>query len=300
MTQRPYTKPAKTFAEQVVLLRSRGMEIEDEKEAEFYLSHLNYYRLTAYWLPFEQDLITHQFKCGTTFTQVINLYVFDRELRLLLLDAIERVEVSIRTRWAYELGHRHGAHAYLEEKLAYKPSRWQSNLDSLRDEVRRSKEIFIDHFKKNYVEPLPPVWAVCEVMSLGLLSRWYANLGPMKTRRAIAASYGLDERVLESWLHHLSLIRNVCAHHSRLWNRKFSQMPQLPKRPIELGRQMRPGSMKVFNALVMLIYLMDQISPRHRWRSCVVDLIDKHQIDAAHMGAPEGWREMSLWQEKSQ
>jgi abortive infection bacteriophage resistance protein len=154
-----YEKPPKTFDEQIDLLLSRGMVIEDRQAAHHYLSHLNYYRLTAYWLPFEADHASHTFHPDTNFNAVLNLYVFDRELRLLLLDAIERVEVSLRTQWAYHLAHDYGAHAYLHSAIARKPDWWQSNLDSLHGEIERADEEFIKHYKRTYTDPpTPPIW----------------------------------------------------------------------------------------------------------------------------------------------
>lgn len=116
--KRPFTKSAITYAQQVALLQQRGMVIDDPAEAEFYLQHLNYYRLSAYWLPFEIDHASHTFRPGTRFAEVLNIYIFDRELRLLLLDAIERIEVSVRGQWAYQIAHRHGSHAHLDPELA--------------------------------------------------------------------------------------------------------------------------------------------------------------------------------------
>lgn len=229
MSKRPFGKVATSHADQVILLQQRGMIVDNQAEAELYLQHLNYYRLSAYWLPFEADHATHTFRPGTRFTDVLNLYIFDRELRLLVLDAIERIEVSVRSQWAYQLAHLHGPHAHLNSALARKPHFWRSNIDQLTEEVDRSEEAFIKHLKSTYSDRLPPIWAACEVMSLGLLSRWYNNLKPMPTRRAIAATYRIDEKVLESWLRHLSLIRNTCAHHSRLWNREFTITPLLPR-----------------------------------------------------------------------
>lgn len=297
MSKRPYTKPAITFTEQVDLLRARGMVVDDQTEAEFYLRHLNYYRLGAYWLPFEEDHDSHLFKPGTHFKQVLNLYIFDRELRLLVLDALERLEVSVRTQWAYELGHRHGAHAHLEPAIAYRQDRWLTNLEALEKEVRRSDEVFIRHFTATYSEALPPVWAVCEVMSLGLLSRWYANIKPMSTRTAIASVYGLDQRVLESWLHHLTLVRNACAHHSRLWNREFAVAPMLPQRPSGLAAQFQAGSRKPYNSLLILLHCMDCIAPHHHWRRRLIGLIDQHAIPVAAMGFPADWKSKALWKE---
>ncbi|MGC4367697.1 Abi family protein [Hydrogenophaga sp. R2] len=298
--KRPFGKPATTHAQQVALLQQRGMVVDDPAAAEFHLQHLNYYRLGAYWLPFEADHATHSFRPGTRFADVLNLYVFDRELRLLVLDAIERVEVSVRSQWACQMAHRHGPHAHLDAALAFNSHHWQTNLNKLTDEVDRSDEVFIKHLKATYSEALPPVWAVCEVMSLGLLSRWYSNLRPMHTRSAIAAAYGVDQKVLESWLHHLSLVRNTCAHHSRLWNRDFTVTPKLPhSKPAGLAAQCQAGSRKLYNALVILLHCMDVIAPQNHWRARLKDLIARHAVPVAPMDFPAGWKQLAIWQEKT-
>jgi abortive infection bacteriophage resistance protein len=291
-----FSKPALTYAEQLARLEKRGMVIADRARAEFYLAHLNYYRLVGYWLPFELDHTTHEFRPGTTFEDVLNLYVFDRELRLLVLDAIERVEVSVRSRWAYELAHAHGPHGYLDAALAADSDRYDRNLESLQEEVRRSDEAFIRHFRDRYAEALPPVWAVCEVMSLGQLSKWFSNLRPMKTRAAIASGFRLDERTLQSWLHHLSYVRNVCAHHSRLWDREFRITPAIPKtKPAALAAQLVLGSRRSYNTLTILLYLLNLISPAHQWRSRLIALIDAHAVDHSRMGFPGNWQSFALW-----
>lgn len=291
-----FSKPPITYADQVALLQRRGMIVDSPREAAFYLQHLNYYRLGAYWLPFEADHSSHRFHPGTRFTDVLNLYLFDRRLRLLVLDAIERFEVSVRGQWAYQVSHRHGPHAHLDPSLAFRRDFWRKNMDSLTDEVRRSDEAFIRHFRNTYPEPLPPVWAVCEVMSLGLLSRWYDNLKPMPTRRAIADVYGLDERALRSWLHHLTHLRNVCAHHSRLWNREFTIIPELPRRkPASLSSQLNRGSRKVYNSLVLLLHVMDVVAPNHRWRDHLKDLLSRHGVDVSVMGFPPDWQQLLIW-----
>ncbi len=298
MNKEPFPKKALTYSEQVALLRSRGMVVDDDAETEFYLRHLNYYRLSAYWLPFEEDHSTHRFLPGTNFRQVLDRYVFDRELRLLVLDAMERLEVSVRTQWAYALGHMHGAHAHLDPAIAFRRDRWESNLQSLESEVERSDEIFIRHLTEKYAEDLPPVWAVCEVMSLGQLSRWYANLKPMSTRTAIASVYGLDQFVLQSWLHYLTLVRNVCAHHSRLWNREFSVTPKIPQKNRPLASHFLPQSRRPYNALLMLLHCMDRVAPKHHWRRRLRSLLDKHSVPMSEMGAPANWSSLPLWQEK--
>lgn len=293
-----FVKHPKTFEEQLALLRSRGMLIDDDIKSIHCLSHLNYYRLTAYWLPFETDHTNHIFQTGTRLDTVLNLYAFDRELRLVLLDAIERVEVSLRTQWAYHMAHSHGSHAFMDPSLSEKTDRWQRDMDSLREELERSDEVFIQHYKRTYDDPaFPPIWVVCEVMSLGLLSRWFTNLKPMSVRRNIAKTYELDDRVLQSFLRHLTYIRNLCAHHSRLWNRRFTVTMELPRtKPSALVADFHHvENRKIYNTLVMLAWMMDRISPVNHWKIRLLELIQRHDIDSQAMGFPINYPERSVW-----
>ncbi len=143
------------------------MVIDDALLAEHYLSHINYYRLAAYWLPFEASHSRHVFHTGVRFEQVLEWYVFDREFRLLVLDAIERIEVSVRTQFAYQLAHRHGAHPHLNAGLFKQDWDYAKNHHQLQNDVKKSKET------------LPPIWASVEIMTLGQLSNWYAHLSSM-------------------------------------------------------------------------------------------------------------------------
>lgn len=292
-----FHKSPKTIDEQIELLRSRGMIIPDLAEAQHYLAHLNYYRISSYWLPFEDNNNTHHFHKNTNFKAVLNLYIFDRELRLLVLDAIEQVEVSWRTQWAYEMSQVYGSHCYMNETLARNKQHWQNNFNDLEKEVKRSQEIFIKHYQNKYNDPpLPPIWAVCEVMSMGLLSRWYKNLKPMSVRKAIARKYQLDNKVLESFMHHLTEVRNVCAHHSRLWNRKFTVTTKLANSPSDLANSLNISQNRyLYNSLVILIWLLNIISPHHSWREKLFHLIDQHQIDLKQMGFPHNYLQYPLW-----
>lgn len=294
--KRAFSKPAISYEQQVTLLQSRGMRIDDSAKASFYLKHLNYYRLGAYWLPFEADHAAHRFRPGTHFDQVLDLYIFDLELRLLMLDAIERLEVSVRTQWAYHVAHRHGPHAHLDQTI-WHPRFWQVNIEKLREEVDRSDETFVRHLKNTYSEALPPIWAACEVMSLGNLSRWYAALQPMATRSAIASTFDLDERTLQSLLHHLAQVRNVCAHHCRLWNREFVvTLPRLKGKPARLVKEFQPGSRKLYNTLILLLHCLDVISPEHTWRQRVMGLINNHGVSVNDMGFPADWPSRPIWE----
>lgn len=292
-----FLKPAASLDGQIRILRERGMQIEHPDLARHYLQHLNYYRLTAYWLPLEEDHQTHQFKPGTCFEDALNLYSFDRALRLHLLDAIERVEISVRTQWAYYLAHTYGPHAHLDPAHSAKPGWHASNLSVLEKELTRSDETFIKHYNTKYTTPpTPPIWSICEVMSLGLLSRWITQLRP-SDRSPIARVYGLDQRVFKAFLRHLTYVRNVCAHHSRMWNRNLTITMELPrKKPYGLQPSFNTDSpRKIYNTLVMLLYLMDQISPGHRWRQRLFNLLDEHTIEPERMGFPADFRDLDIW-----
>nr|VFK11249.1 MAG: Abortive infection bacteriophage resistance protein [Candidatus Kentron sp. LPFa] len=295
-----FGKAPTSFDQQVDRLMDRGMVIPDRNTVIRYLSHLNYYRLTAYWLPFEADHETHRFFPETRFSDVLDLYIFDRELRLLILDAIERVEVSVRTGFSYHSSQRHGSHPHLKPELFFDKGKYRENLAKLKDEVNRSQrsgEKFVRHFREKYDEPLPPIWAAVELMSFGQLSKWYGNLKSRTDRKAIAEPYGLDEKCLRSFLHHLSVIRNLCAHHSRLWNRELTVIFRLPGRPAELASGLNPnpeGKRRLYNTLVMLVYLMDIVSPGHHWDHRLASLFDRHGIDFDRMGFPKVSSEYSI------
>lgn len=300
-----FKKPAITFEQQVDLLISRGMTVEDRTSAIHYLSHINYYRLEAYWLPFEISRSPHAFAPSTSFNTVLNNYLFDREFRLHLLDAIERIEVSFRTQWAYHISCEFGAHGYLENSKGMRKDerRFLNDVKELQDHVQRSDEVFIKHFRDTYDESLPPAWVSCEVMSLGLLSRFYSNLRANQVRRNIAVAYHVDEGFLEGFLEHITYVRNVCAHHSRLWNRHLTKKMPLPKgKPAGLKDNIyidasNKTEHKIYNTLVVVQHLMTVISPDSLWAIRLAHLIEKYSIDANRMGFPQGWQVLPLWQQ---
>lgn len=301
----PYLKPPITFSEQVQKLQARNLDVPDVAKAEFYLGQINYYRLTAYCLPFQQDVDTHHFIDGVSFDDILNLYIFDRELRLLVMDAIERVEVSLRTQFAYHLSHNHNtAHPHLKSELFADAVTYANSLHNLEKEIKRSKdkEDFIRHFVEKYNDSLPPIWAVVELLTMGQLSRWFANIKHRYDRQAISRTYGLDEKIMASFFAHLSLVRNHAAHHGRLWNREFAKIPMLPRKANiqltdslmihpEYERQLR----KLYNTFVILAYLMGQICGENRWRDRLLKLIGDHAIDVSKMGFPDDWQQRPLW-----
>lgn len=297
-----YPKPALSIEDQIAKLRSYGMAFGDAERAAHYLRELNYYRLSGYRLRYESNHATHALQTGTTFEQVLDDYMFDRELKLLVLDAVERLEVSVRTHWAHQLGLRHNnAHAHLDSTLFKQRSQQWSHpaaVAALIGDVERSREIFIRHLRTTYDELLPPIWAAVEVMTLGQISRWFSNLRHAADRNAIAKGYGLDEALLASFLHHVSIVRNICAHHGRLWDRDIPFKAALPtKHPDALVKSLNkyaPG--QIYNTLTILAWVLGRISPNQTWASRVARHVDSHPGAAAAMGYPADYRTRPIWQ----
>ena len=296
-----FTKPPLDIPEQIALLKNRGMSFADEARASRVLSHVNYYRLRAYWLPFEKvgnaqtNQENHMFVDGTDFDSVYSLYVFDRNLRVLLLEAIERVEIALRTHWAQVLAEKYGAHAYMQQDIFHKQGIYDNCLASLDEELSRSKETFVKHYQSKYKNPTrPPIWAVCELLTLGGLSKWIENINKRQDRQAIALRLNLDEVVVRAFAHHLTHVRNICAHHGRVWNRKFTLIMTLPNRPFELSSQFnkdKHDERKVYNTLVMLCWCIKTINPQTTWPARVKALLlTRSEHDLKAMGAVVGWQ----------
>ncbi len=296
-----FTKPSLSIADQIALLEERGMVIPDRAKAEHYLRHVSYYRLRAYWLPFEQPSSVngdHMFKAGTSIEDALALYVFDRQLRLLVMDAIERIEVSLRGSWAHHLAMTNGPHGYLDPNLYDRPDRYAQAVTGLLEEIARSKDTFIVHYKNKYDDPKhPPVWMTAEVMSLGQLSKWLGNLKLRADRQTIAKPYGLDEKILMSLAHHLTYVRNICAHHGRLWNKQFTVTMTIPNAPAALKLAMNAGATrKLYNTLAVIGYLIGIVAPGTEWRRHLVELIATcPKADPPAMGFPANWQALPAW-----
>lgn len=292
-------KPALSLDEQIALLRRRGIRIGDETRALHYLGHLNYYRLRGYWMGFEVAPVNGEqpFRPGTDFDDVIALYDFDRRLRLEINDAVERVEVSLRTRWAYVLGLKAGPTAHRDASLF--DAHHSALLRKVESLFTERNEVFLRRYLDRGEEP--PIWALCEVLSLGDLSKWLRSLKHHADRQAIADAYGLHETPFSSFVEHLAYVRNVCAHHARLWNRHMVVATlRLPKKPAELVAQLQCHAdrfQRLYNTLVLLAFLLRTISPDSIWRQRLRRLVEERPDLWDAMGFPDDWQAFDLWQE---
>jgi abortive infection bacteriophage resistance protein len=293
-----YEKPPLTFEQQADLLISRGL-IADRDVLISRLRAVNYYRLSGYLYTFrESDTV---FKAGTTLDKVWHHYIFDRQLRMIVMDGIERVEVAVRTQLAYLFAHSCGPFAY--SNPANLPGLWPEAharwLDDLKQETDRSTETFIKHFQEQYGDShsMLPLWMLVEVMSFGKTLTFYKGVH-RDMRRDVAAQYGVPDTVLYSWLTSLNAIRNICAHHGRLWNRVLGYKPKLPNQrkypewyePVVIPQE------RVFVILTILRYLLKLVAPTTRWEERLRSLLaNNSDISRSAMGFPDNWNESSLW-----
>jgi len=295
-----YTKKALSIEQQIALLKSRGLIIDDIQNARHYLSQISYYRLRAYTYPFQNnDNQNHKFIKKLTFSDIIDLYIFDRKLRLFIFDAIEKIEIALRTKIIYEFSLSYGSHWYEDEKLYRNSHFFQKNLESIRKEIDRSNERFIEHYKKKYSEPeYPPSWMSIEVISIGSLSKLYSNLKSGKEKKRIAKSLGLPNHIfLESWMHSFASLRNFCAHHSRVWNRRFTIKPKLPNdTTYDFIKNKSLNINKLYAQLCCIKYVIQIIDPSNKFSTDLKELLGTSSlIDIKEMGFPPDWEDEKIW-----
>jgi abortive infection bacteriophage resistance protein len=294
-----YTKPPLTFEEQADLIISRGLKADRDRLIRR-LKNVNYYRLSAYLYPF-RITGSDNFQEKTTLDLVWKYYTFDRQLRLIVMDAIERVEISVRTQLIYNFAHRHGTFGFTDAKNLplLDEVRFQKWLEDMREETKRSHETFLDHFKDKYGDhhKLPPLWMLGEVMSFGKMLTLFNGVDD-ELRRIIARQYGLEDKVLQSWLGALNVVRNICAHHGRLWNRELGFKPMIP-RPNKYPQWQNPVKIpnnRLFGILTILEYMRKRTASTSHWCERLKALFACYpEIPLKCMGFPANWEESPIW-----
>lgn len=326
-----YTKPWRSYQEQLDQLAARGLGVTDRALALDYLERIGYYRLSGYWYPFRQrsgpvallssgggrpakaktrveTLILDEFKPGATFENAVDLYVFDKKLRLLVMDALERIEIALRVDISHVLGGL-DRFAYLRPELFHenfslhldpeagvtKHHAWLAKHAQL---ISRSREEFVRHNREKYGLPLA-IWVACEVWDFGTMSTLYNGMREAE-QDAISLQYGITNgRVFASWLRSLNYLRNVCAHHSRLWNRNIVDQPKLPAATevpwIALFEADAHARARCYLLLCLARHILRVVNPRSTWpermKAHLQEFPDLRHLglNLGGMGVPAGW-----------
>jgi abortive infection bacteriophage resistance protein len=295
-----YNKPPVSIPNQIAKLKQRGLQIADENLASRYLANISYYRLRAYTYPYQDNSIeNHPFVGKVSLQDIIELYTFDRKLRLLVFDAVEKIEIALRTQIIYQWSLANGSHWHLDQSLYKDRTKFIRHLNSLQKEIRRSNETFIEHYKKKYSNPSePPCWMSLEVTSIGLLSLLFQNLKSCPEKKAVTHHFGLlGINVLENWMHNFCNIRNICAHHGRLWNRRIPipiAIPNKTKADFIQNKEVYPY--KLYASLAAMVYVISIIAPESTFKKSLIVLLKTCPTgQLKEMGFPKKWEDEKFW-----
>jgi len=315
----PYTKPHLSFNDQLALLVDRGLVVTDPLKAVHHLKRIGYGRLALYWQPFQKFVADpsspnhfirkEKFQNGAEFRHAVDLYLFDKQLRLLFLDVIERIEVALRVDLAHALGKRdpwahrdpvfldaHRANQALQDGT--KHSNWLKKAD---EAISRSKEDWVKEFLATYSSPMP-IWMAVEAWDFGTLS-WLLEMAHPNDRYAIAQRYGLLPDTLVSWVKCLAFVRNICAHHARLWNAGIINQPKVPRQSeaadvFHIGAEFKCRS-RVYGSAVVAGYLVRRINVGTTWnirmRNHWLAFPDTPHIDPLQAGFFDNWMNEAIW-----
>lgn len=278
-------------------MEGRDLVVADKEFAIARLRDLNYYRLRGYWLTLERD---DSFVRGVSFDDVWEIYQLDRELRTWLWRAIAPIEIKLRTQFAYHFAHLCGAGAYLDAENYRNVANFRkaiSNFERERDRAYGQGVPCVVHNMAKYRKL--PVWAAVECISLGMLSMLYGNLSSSTgasesfkgVQAAVAEAFGTKSHYLRSWVHHLTTVRNIAAHHDRFYNRVMTICPSLLKRDERCIRR-RDANKQIPTFLVIRrIYEKSWPEELGSLRDELASCIERRpSVNLAPMGFPKDWR----------
>jgi abortive infection bacteriophage resistance protein len=270
-----------THNDQLSLLKSRNMEIDDDESALERLKRLNYYRLTGYALPNKSG---DNYVEGTSFENTYRVYEFDRKLRNMLLQIIEPIEIAIRAQLSYYHSSKYGPLGYENSDYFIDIENHKKFMRDLEGKKARSKELFVTHHMNHYNEKLP-LWVAVELFSFGTLSMFFKNMNLDDKKEFAKQNYNIKYAYLENWLHTLTFIRNVCAHYARAYNKKLPTS-------LKLYRENK----LVKNRLLSSLHIIRRLTiDQNQWISFFSNfeaLLEEYSdvIDDKKLGLIENWK----------
>lgn len=294
----PFTKSFTNSSDLVSLLQSRGLTIDNFVKAEHYLDNIGYYRLSAYMYPLlKMPKSAHQYKDGASFQKVMMLYRFDKKLRMLIFNEIEKIEIAIRRAVMQITTEMTGDNFWLTNPI-YFANRvyFNDTLRTIQKEYDHSREEFINHFRNTYSDPFPPAWILGELLTIGNVNAIYRNIKQNRIRKRIAKRFGLPIDVFKSWLTIIAVTRNACGHHARVWNKQNAIPPMMLNRPTGAWITLPTDPMRIYFDICIVRYFLDTISPNNDMLAKLRWLFVKFpDIDLRAMGFPDGWELEPLW-----
>lgn len=277
-----------TIDEQVENLKSIGLIVDDEAYAKKILNDISYFRLVK---AYSLNLKTKNgcYNKQTTFKEIVDLYLFNANLRQIIFPEIEKVEINVRCRLANFFAEQYGVLGYLQAENFANENYHAEFLKDINEEIgRNSKAPFVRNFRENYEGGYLPIYALVEVFSFGTLSKFYKNM-LNKDKKAIAKTFGVGYTYFESWLESISYVRNICAHYGRIYNAKLSKTPILYKEYTQAGI----GNNRIYGVLLCLKYLLKNDIHWNLFVDNIELIFDKYGcVQISTMGFPENWKEL--------
>lgn len=292
-------KPFKSFDDQINLLQQKGLIVDDPEAAHSLLRELNYYRLSGYTLTLRKN---DRFYNNISFSDVMQIYNFDKELKGLILKHLEDIEISLRTHIAYELGKldtdEDSPVSYCRPETFASDEHFNKFQESLKfARIDCKNEAFVKHHETKYSGVLP-VWAMVETLSFGAASRLFASLS-IPLQKQICSEYygGLRYVTIANWLEGLVVLRNLCAHHARLINRGIVITPSFSSDDINYLAEQGYEKNQIGNRLFFRLIILERLSPLPDIHTLLVSDIKNLQskypfVDISHYGFKPNWEEI--------
>lgn len=296
-----YTKQPFTNHEHIKLLQERGLIIENDDRALKYLDSIGYYRLSGYMYHLQNKKDNSSFLKGTTFSQIIDLYKFDKALRVLVLEYIERIEVCIRSKISNKYSLKYGFFWYLDSSLFADKSTFDIIKKEIDSTFKDPQEQFLKSFKYHYNdETFPPSNMALEILTFGKVSKLYKGLDNIELKIEIATEFGQASSTLSSWLVYINNVRNICAHHARLWNKKVTaDRPIIPNRDKYKFNGSIPSNIDFNTSFYCIASIIDRLlksfNPGNSFTKRLSELILSYEINTELMGFPEDWKTEAIW-----
>ena len=280
------TKSPTTYTQQLNKLKLRGCTTRNEAFCIAVLKDVNYYRLSAYFLPFKNDNGTYI--KGTNFEKVFNIYEFDRKLRRIILVAIEEIEIFTRATLAYFHAHKYGAVGYFDEKNYSAKHNHEKFKKLIEHEISSNRNIpFVRHHEQKYGGRFP-IWVIIELFTFGMLSFFFADLKTKDQKDIARTVFHSTANNIKSWLRCCTDLRNICAHYGRLYYRNFSSVPA----GFENNDSDKYKLWTTMQAVKELYY------DAEKWNASIlrpmIDLFEEYKddINLKHMAFPSNWTDL--------
>lgn len=293
-----YLKQYKSPSDLINLLKSRGLVIYNDSKAINYIKRIGYYRLSAYFYPLlKNPKLLHSFKESSTFDKALMIYRFDRQLRILIFNQIEKIEIAVRSAIINITSKETNNPFWLTDELCFADTtKYETTMQKIINEYNSSKEDFITHFRNTYENQYPPSWIFAEIIPLGVLTRIYQNIKDFSIRKKIASEFGLNIPVFESWMTIITMTRNNCCHHARIWNKTFGLRALTVRRMRHPWINTPVNHQKIYFTLCIIKYFINIIVPNNDMTSKLRDLLIEYpEIDIRAMGFPQNWQNEDLW-----